>query len=133
MVAGWQYRQQHVAELPLLTGRIESEDVRTNPDGNCRDWKGIAEQVRSIMWEKVGIIRQGEELAKAAAELEQLRQEVTCLAPSRDAVEAVNLLTLGRLTVSAALIRTESRGGHFRSDFPSRDDVYWLRHIVFQI
>ena len=85
------------------------------------------------MWERAGIIRQGEELTRAAAELEELDQEISCLDPTRESVEAVNLLTLGRLTVAAALMRTESRGGHFRGDFPSRDDVYWLRHIIFQV
>jgi succinate dehydrogenase/fumarate reductase flavoprotein subunit len=84
------------------------------------------------MWEQAGIIRNGKELAQAAAELERLDREITCLAPTREAVEAVNLLTLGKLTVAAALMRTESRGGHFRGDFPSLDDAYWLRHIIFQ-
>ena len=84
------------------------------------------------MWEQAGIIRNAQELSRATADLERLGQEFTCPVPTRESVEAVNLLTLGMLTVAAALMRTESRGGHFRSDFPSRDDVYWLRHIIFQ-
>jgi L-aspartate oxidase len=84
------------------------------------------------MWDRVGIIRQGPGLAQAAMELDRIDREIASLAPTRSAVEAVNLLTLGRLTVAAAQMRTESRGGHFRGDFPSRDDVYWLRHIIFE-
>ncbi len=83
--------------------------------------------------EKGGILRLGQDLAQAAVELNRIEQEIACLAPTRPAVEVVNLLSLGKLTVAAALMRTESRGGHFRGDYPSRDDVYWLRHILFQI
>jgi succinate dehydrogenase/fumarate reductase flavoprotein subunit len=42
-----------------------------------------------------------------------------------------NLLTIARLMIDAALRRDESRGTHFRSDFPARDDTRWgLRHVV---
>lgn len=130
--AGWQYRQQLQPESDQPGGCIEGRSPGTSPVDD-RDWKVTAERVRAIMWEQAGIIRQGPELAKAAAELERLDQEISCLATTRTAVEAINLLTLGKLTVTAALLRSESRGGHFRGDFPSRDDVYWLRHIISQI
>ncbi|HYN98462.1 MAG TPA: succinate dehydrogenase/fumarate reductase flavoprotein subunit, partial [Actinomycetota bacterium] len=40
------------------------------------------------------------------------------------------LLDLAEVTVAAALARTESRGGHYRKDFPDRDDVNWLKHSL---
>ena len=43
--------------------------------------------------------------------------------------ELQNLLTVARLMIWAALERTESRGVHFRGDYPSRDDARWLRHL----
>ena len=48
---------------------------------------------------------------------------------SRDGWELQNLLTIARLMIRSALERQESRGVHFRSDFPQRDDVSWRRHI----
>jgi L-aspartate oxidase len=44
--------------------------------------------------------------------------------------ELQNLLTIARLMIHSALVREESRGVHFRSDFPQRDDAKWQRHVV---
>jgi L-aspartate oxidase len=44
--------------------------------------------------------------------------------------ELQNLLTIARLMIDAARERGESRGVHYRSDFPERDDAQWLRHVV---
>ena len=43
-----------------------------------------------------------------------------------------NLVTVARLVARAALRREESRGGHFRADFPERDDLHWKIHVVDQ-
>jgi L-aspartate oxidase len=43
--------------------------------------------------------------------------------------ELQNMLTVARLMIWSALQRTESRGVHFRSDCPQRDDLHWLRHL----
>jgi L-aspartate oxidase len=85
------------------------------------------------MWEKVGIIRTGQALAEAAAAFSELENKISSYVPSREAIETANLLTLGRLAAVAAWLRTESRGGHFRKDFPARDDLFWPRHLIFQI
>jgi L-aspartate oxidase len=118
----------HLSPLTSIDGRQDW----TSLTADLYDWRETAERVRAIMWNKVGIIRQGRDLAQAAVELNRIDREIASLTPTRSAVETVNLLTLGRLAVAAAQMRTESRGGHFRGDFPSRDDVYWLRHIIFQ-
>ncbi|HOQ29999.1 MAG TPA: hypothetical protein PLH36_14785, partial [Armatimonadota bacterium] len=46
--------------------------------------------------------------------------------------EFQNMLTVSRLIARAALKREESRGGHYRTDFPRRDDEKWRRHVVFR-
>lgn len=105
-----------------------------NPRPSGTDWDEVADRVRRLMWEKAGIVRTEGALRDALHELDSLwRFASASLELNRPAVEAANLLTVGRLTVSAALLRRESRGSHFRSDYPFTDDINWLRHIVFQL
>ncbi|MDR6614058.1 L-aspartate oxidase [Leifsonia sp. 1010] len=74
------------------------------------------DRLRALMWEAAGVHRDGARLAAAAAEL------AATAMPDAEAGatsgEDANLLTLARLVVAAALSREESRGAHFRSDFP---------------
>ncbi len=132
VAAGWRYLQQSMEQPLRITGYLDGRQDWTSLTADLYDWRETAERVRAIMWDKVGIIRHAQGLAQAAVELDRIDREIASLAPTRSAVEAVNLLTLSRLAVAAAKMRTESRGGHFRSDFPSRDDVFWLRHIIFE-
>ena len=90
---------------------------------------GIRESIRSLMWEKVGIIRSAEMLQEALDYL----QKYTDLQPTtRSGFELQNMLALSRLITDGALVRQESRGAHYRSDYPNRDDLHWHRHITFR-
>jgi L-aspartate oxidase len=86
--------------------------------------------LQSLLWDKVGIVRSGEGLREAANILAAWEKE---LKPPTDrpSYELANMVLVGRLMAEAALIREESRGAHFRSDFPHPSDA-WLRHIVFR-
>jgi L-aspartate oxidase len=81
----------------------------------------IAEMVRQVMWNKVGIIRGHEELEQAANQLQELSLGNN-LPPDRKVHEAENILTVGRLIAASALARRESRGAHYRSDMPFKDN-----------
>lgn len=86
--------------------------------------------IQSLMWEKVGIIRSGSQLGEAADIL--AAWENTAHQPTdRRSHELSNLITVGRLMTEAALIREESRGAHFRTDFP-HPSPQWLKHIIFK-
>jgi L-aspartate oxidase len=52
--------------------------------------------------------------------------------PTADGWRRRNLVTVARLIACAAIRREESRGGHFRADFPARDDLHWKVHLVDQ-
>jgi L-aspartate oxidase len=86
--------------------------------------------LQALMWDTVGIVRDGAGLIEAAQTLAMWER----LAPppeDRPSQELANLLLVGRLVAEAALLRQESRGAHYRTDFPSPSDA-WLRHIVFR-
>ena len=86
--------------------------------------------LQSLMWDRVGIIRSGEGLTEAASILagweRSLPQPV-----DRPSYELGSLVLCGRLMAEAALLREESRGAHFRTDFP-HSSPEWQRHIVFK-
>ncbi len=86
--------------------------------------------LQSLMWDKVGMVRSGEGLEEAAAVLASW-QETIDKPSDRASYELSDMILVGRLMAEAALIREESRGAHFRSDFPE-PLPQWQRHIVFR-
>jgi L-aspartate oxidase len=86
--------------------------------------------LQSLMWDKVGIIRSGKSLKEAAGIL--ATWESLLPQPSgRPSYELNNLVLCARLMTEAALLREESRGAHFRTDFPQTSPE-WKKHIVFE-
>jgi L-aspartate oxidase len=75
--------------------------------------------------------RQG--LIKAVKELERYAKGFRNKMETIEEFEYLNLLTIGVLVANAALLREESRGGHYREDFPKQDDLVWRKHIVQSI
>jgi len=86
--------------------------------------------LQALMWDKVGIVRDGQGLAQAAQQIAGWRE---ALPPPNDrpSHELANMLLAGQMMAEAALLREESRGAHYRTDFPSRRDE-WRRHITFR-
>ena len=85
------------------------------------------DQIRRIMWEKVGIIRSGPALSEALDELAHWERHLPDF-PSRPHYEAANLRLVGELIARSALAREESRGAHYRSDFPYRLEKEECQH-----
>ena len=85
--------------------------------------------LQDLLWNKVGILRDREGLTRAAKTLAAWQK---CLPEPTDrpTYELNNLVITGRLVAESALIREESRGAHFRSDFPQHNPQ-WERHIIF--
>jgi L-aspartate oxidase len=92
-------------------------------------------EVRDLMWKSVGLFRTREGMEDAVAKLEaSYAAHRDALANARaddgDAWKQFNLVTVARLIARAALRRLESRGAHYRADFPERDDIHWKAHVV---
>jgi|TARA_B100000315_G_scaffold91857_1_gene84626 L-aspartate oxidase len=85
--------------------------------------------LKQLFWDEVGIIRSRGGLAKTADTLAAW-QESLPLPTDRPSYELDNLVLTGRLIAEAALLRQESRGAHFRSDFP-QSLPEWQSHIIF--
>src|ERR1051326_7712192 len=88
-------------------------------------------QIRDLMWRHVGIMRNGKDLSASIAFLEKLSLPKPSH-PGRREYELVNLHSLALLMARSALAREESRGSHYRSDFPYRDDDLFQKHSLIQ-
>ena len=90
--------------------------------------------VRDLMWRHAGLVRSRAGLDEAVRRLHAWRTATEALrvaAPgNRERRRLASLATVGYLIARAALRREESRGGHFRADFPQRDDIHWRKHCA---
>ena len=96
------------------------------------------ENIKKLMWEKVAIVREEKTLNDALRELQAMQKELVNLEVSDKsqyntelltALEVINMVEICILVVKSAILRRESRGAHFRSDFPQSNDA-WKRSIV---
>ena len=85
-----------------------------------------AGRIRDIMWEDAGIARTAKGLRTAVAQLTDIGQRLP-----EGATEEANMVDTALLIAGAALLRKESRGGHYRSDFPHAKDKWRKKHIEF--
>lgn len=85
--------------------------------------------LKTLHWDKVGIIRNKEDLVQAVDILAGWHESLPRMT-DRSSYELSNLLLTGRLVTEAALVREESRGAHFRTDFP-QSSPRWQHHIIF--
>lgn len=88
-------------------------------------------KLQKVMLRYVGLKRHGTAIQKGYEELKRHLPIFDAILSKREEYEFANMLTLALLSAEAALIREESRGGHYREDFPARDDVNWRRHTIF--
>ncbi|PWB84899.1 fumarate reductase (CoM/CoB) subunit TfrA [Methanobrevibacter thaueri] len=96
------------------------------------------ENIKNLMWEKVAIVREEKTLNEALKELQKMQENLDKLdvgykkqynTELMTALEVINMVEICILTVKSAILRRESRGAHFRSDFPETIDM-WKRSIV---
>ncbi len=124
-------QQQQIAEA-------EAEATQfLNPATGESPWS-LRDELGKIMWEKVGIVREGAKLREALDEIHSLIQRsekmrVTGVSAFnltwQQALDMRNMLIGSELIARSALLREDSRGAHYREDFPNMDNENWLKNI----
>jgi succinate dehydrogenase/fumarate reductase flavoprotein subunit len=98
----------------------------------------LTRELKDVMWSHAGVVRNRADLLAALDRLDSLSERVQRsrvpgpkeMNPTwQEALDLENQLVAARLLVVSALVREESRGAHFREDFPERDDERWLRSV----
>lgn len=87
-------------------------------------------KLQRIMVRQVGLRRTGEGLLKGLQDLKRQLPIFDTVLHTREQLEFANMLTSALLLAEAALAREESRGGHYREDYPERNDIEWRKHIL---
>jgi succinate dehydrogenase / fumarate reductase flavoprotein subunit len=140
-----QYLRQ-AERVPALAGAPNPDsDVRERIEGLLSRTEGepaapIRDELQQMMMDRVGVFRTAGGLLEAQAQLRHLMESYARVrlhdrgrrfnTELLEALELGALLDLAEATVASCLHRTESRGGHFREDFPARDDANWLVHAL---
>jgi aspartate oxidase len=91
--------------------------VPADPGADSAD---LIQRIRTIMWEQVGLVRTEAGLVEARLEFRDMAAAIA----KPKAADVRNMLTAAQLIVTAALSRRESRGAHFRADYPETDTLW---------
>lgn len=115
----------------------ESRIKKLFKDGDYYPFQ-LKEELQEVMWNNVAIIRREEGLKSALERIEIIKEKMTSMiVPDvvgynqhlQDALELKNMILIAELVTKSALIREESRGAHYRADYPDRRDE-WKKSIV---
>lgn len=130
---------------PEVTAQVSAAEIRRM----CERWSAplratggehpnsLRREIENLMWEKVGLVRNGTDLASALDELADISEraehqsanpQTTLNLEWNEALDVINICTIAQLVTRGALLRQESRGSHFRSDFP-KPNLQWLKRI----
>jgi L-aspartate oxidase len=110
---------------PKTWNHVNSPAVQAHPKNASEALRTL----RDLMWDKVGVLRDGKELQTALKTINAMHH--SCPSDrNRFDHELVNLRTLASLITRSAIAREESRGSHYRADFPYRDDDNFQKHSL---
>jgi fumarate reductase flavoprotein subunit len=139
-VAGAELRADLGLGLDAVTDAEARAAAWLNREGDGRSVYEIRDALGEIMMHKVGIFRNGNELAQAVTEIAELladcdRASLRCKDPGMNpeltfALRLKGMLRLAMTVARGALDRTESRGAHYRTDYPLRNDEDWLNRTL---
>ncbi len=120
-----------------MRGEFGDTPTHSEPDGDSvsvapdKTIEEMIQRIQDLMWQNVGIVRTADGMHNAIQMLEEIGPRL--INPhTRRAYEARNLWLAGSLVAQSALAREESRGAHYRTDFPQHNDAQFLKHSMIQ-
>jgi L-aspartate oxidase len=118
------YAERH--KVPSLTAHMAA--LKTEHFGSIDDAEKLRSSLRRMMWGQVGVIRSGESLIRACAQLSRWAQMMAQPFSNRAALEVKNMVQVAQCIAEAALWRENSIGAHYRADFPQAKRPGWQQH-----
>ncbi len=125
--ADWEARARHHARFWMRNRGLNPAHLLT--------------ELRSLMWDRCGLVRRQSDLVACQDALHDLASRVEEVAVGgdleynlrwSDALNVESLITVSQMVVQSALVRTESRGSHYREDYPEEDNRHWLKTVYLQ-
>jgi len=132
-LAGYQaVKYSHRNNFTDIKDTTKDEEFINNLKTKTIDAKKIKDEVGEILFNKLGIIRNGYAIKKAYSKLEEIENNLESDIDSslQEKIEAINAIHIAKVLAKSALYREESRGAHFRLDFPESD--YSFTHHTIQ-
>lgn len=125
-----------IGTSPSIQEAAESEKLRLEEafSDHGPSPSELIKKLKTLMWHKVGIIRDKNELEDALKVIQGPWDRASVVSPG-DLIrlsEFRNMRLVAEMVCKAAIKRTETRGSHFRSDYPEEDNEQWLKNIVFR-
>jgi L-aspartate oxidase len=111
------------------SSEVKAPNASVQSNGNSREAETFIQKVQSMMWQRVAVVREGKVLKQTVADLAAMQANLP-RSGDRRAHEAGNILHTGLLIARSALAREESRGAHYRLDFPLKNDKKFNKHSV---
>jgi succinate dehydrogenase/fumarate reductase flavoprotein subunit len=137
-VAGWVREADLIEPSPdqIAAAQVTAEKSLQHKGGES-PWT-LRDELGKVTWERVGIVRHADKLTRALAEIATLEERAGQVSVAggrqfnltwQQALDMRNMLTASALIARSALLRQDSRGAHYREDFPNLDQANWLKNI----
>jgi succinate dehydrogenase / fumarate reductase flavoprotein subunit/fumarate reductase flavoprotein subunit len=132
---------EHGAYDPAQVQRIVEHASAPLGRERGEDAYALRQELGAVTWDQIGLVRSGDGIRQGLQALQELHERAERIAVHGgrlfnlewgQALDVRNLITVARLVGESALVRTESRGSHYRSDFPATDNERWLANVFVQ-